>query len=469
MITRIADRILIFVRKVVLARLLSPEDFGLFGITLIVLTALENFSQTGFQQALIQRKEDISTYFDAAWTVQVFRGIVLSLIIIGIAPNIAIFFGEPKAVPLLRAVSLSVFLLGMTNIAVINFQKELEFHKQFVYVCSGTIVNFCISVTVAILLRSVWALILGLLAGNFVQMLMSYVLVSYKPKLKFKISKVRELYKYGRWISGGNVVLFFFYNLDNIFIGKILGTTSLGLYQMAYQISNLMSTELSNTIAQVTFPAYSKLQDLLPKLRQAYLQTLQVTAFIAFPFAALIFILAHDFTRIFLGEPWLKIVPVVQILVLWGLSRSISANSGPLFNALGQPATLTKLLFVRLSLLMVLIYPLGTRLGINGVALSVVLSGVVVDPVAVWLVFRIIRCHAWELLRLLFFPVVGTGIMWIGLVVLKMFLLWSVNLPVFLMFIVAGIAIYLGIMAIFEKVFFLGIKPLLINTFSHLK
>jgi len=154
---RILDQLFKLVRTIVLARLLAPKDFGLFGIALLAMSALETFSQTGFQQALIQTKRDIRPYLDTAWTVQAIRGTVLALILFGIAPYVAAFFGEPAAVSLLRVLGLSILFQGFANIGVVYFQKELEFHKQFAYQLSGTPVDLVVAITAAVLLRSAWA------------------------------------------------------------------------------------------------------------------------------------------------------------------------------------------------------------------------------------------------------------------------------------------------------------------------
>ena len=120
-------------------------------------------------------------------------------------------------------------------------------------------------------------------------------------------------------------------------MGKLLGVTALGFYQLAYRISNMPATEITHVISRVTFPAYSKLQDDIPKLREAYLKVLQITAFLSFPIAGLIFVLAPDFTKIFLGEKWMPMVPAMQVLVFAGLSRAIAATAGYIFYAVGKP------------------------------------------------------------------------------------------------------------------------------------
>jgi len=371
---RIVDRLFKLVRTIVLARLLAPKDFGLFGIALLAMSALETFSETGFQAALIQKKGGIKPYLDTAWTVQVIRGAALALILFGIGPYVAAFFGEPAAATLLRVLGLSMLFQGFANIGVVYFQKELEFHKQFVYQLSGTPADFVVAITAAVLLRNAWALIFGLLAANFVRMVVSYLIHPYRPQVRFEGARARELYEFGRWILGSSILIFLLTQGDDVLVGKVLGASALGFYQMAYLISNLPATEITHVISQVTFPAYSKLQDNLAKLREAYLKTLQLTAFLSFPVAGLVFSLGADFTKVVLGEKWMPAVLAMQILSLYGLFRSFGGLPGSALTAIGEVSILPRVPLIQLVFVIALIYPMAVKFELAGVSTVVSLA-----------------------------------------------------------------------------------------------
>jgi len=286
---RIVNRGFSLIRLIILARILSPSDFGLMGIALLTMSTLETFSQTGFQQALIQKKEDIESYLNSAWTVLIFRGLILFVILYLIAPYAALFFNVPEARPIIRVIGFSILFQAFTNIGVIYFKKELEFRKQFIYQFTGTLADFIVAVSAVLILKNVWALVLGLLAGNIVRCFVSYLIHPYRPHLSKDLVKAKELFGFGKWIMGSSILIFLVTQGDDIFVGKLLGTTALGFYQLAYRISNMPATEITHVISQVTFPAYSKLQDNIPKLREAYIKVLQVTTFLSFPIAGLIF------------------------------------------------------------------------------------------------------------------------------------------------------------------------------------
>ncbi len=224
----------------------------------------------------------------------------------------------------------------------------------------------------------------------------------------------------------------------------------LGFYQMAYRISNMPATEITHVISQVTFPAYSKLQDNVPKLREAYLKTLQLTALLSFPIAGLIFILAPDFTKIFLGEKWMPMVPAMQILALEGLLRSIAATTGPIFQSVGKPEIETKWQIVRLFLIVILIYPCTIKWGIVGTSMIVFLSIFVSIFGFSFEAIKITKCAIKDFGKTIAFTFVSGIIMVISIFTLKM----SINingLLGFLLLVSIGILINLSITYVFDK------------------
>jgi len=373
---RIIQQLFNLSRLIILARILAPHDFGVLGIALLTMATLETFSQTGFQVALIQKKEDIKSHLDAAWTVLILRGFILFAILYLIAPYAAFFFNAPEAKPIIQVIGFSVLLQAFTNIGVIYFQKELEFNKEFIYQFAGTLADFIVAFSAVLILRNVWALVFGLLAGNFIRFVVSYLIHPYRPNLSSDLGKAKELFGFGKWILGSSILIFLITQGDDIFVGKLLGVAALGFYQLAYRISNMPAIEIAHMISSVTFPAYSKLQDDLPKLREAYLRTLEFTAFLSVPIAGLIFILASDFTMIFLGDKWMPMVTAMQILCIFGMTRAINSAIAPYFAAIGQPRINTKVSAAQLILMSIIIYPLTKSMGISGTAIAVTLPNV---------------------------------------------------------------------------------------------
>jgi O-antigen/teichoic acid export membrane protein len=445
---RIADRLFGLARTIILARLLSPEDFGLFGIATLALSALEAFSQIGFQAALVQKKGDVKPYLDTAWTVQILRGFALAGILTASAPVVAGFFGEPRAAMLLRVLALSELAKGFTNIGVLFFQKELEFHKRFVYMLSGTLADFGVAVTAAVLMRNAWALAFGLLARSAAQVLTSYILHQYRPRPRLDASLAREMYGFGRWIMATNIVVFLITNGDNAVVGKVLGASALGLYQMAFLFSNLMATEITHVLSQVTFPAYSALQDNVASLKRAFLQTLEVTMALSLPLSVGIVMFAPEFVRLFLGEAWTPMVPALQILAVSGLIRSVVAIGGSLFKGVGRPELDFWMNAARLGAMALLIYPLTKRYGLEGTAIAVVFGGFVALPIW-WITSQSITRAGYRAFLWSFLPsAVGTAATSVAIVLGKT-LLGATTLINFILIAAIGVVACTGVYLVF--------------------
>jgi len=456
---RIANRSLGFIRTIILARLLAPHDFGLFGIAMLAIATLETFSQTGFQAALVQKKKNVEPYLDTAWTISAIRGIILFLILFSSAPVIANFFDSAQAALVIRVIAVSTLLSGFRNIGILFFKKELQFNKQFIYEFSGTLVDITVAISLAFILRNVWALVWGGLAANFVRVFMSYIIHPYRPRIKFEKEKFQELFAFGKWVLGSSILVFLITQGDDIFVGKMLGVTALGFYQMAYLISNLPATEITHVISQVTFPAYSKLQDDLPKLKDAFLKVLQLTAFISVPLTAGIFILAPEFTKIFLGDKWMPMVPAIQILVLAGLVRSIAATSGYVFYAVGRTKIDTILQIIRLIVLAALIYPLAIKWEISGISIAVFLSIFISNIGFNFMAIKITKCSVAHFIKMMIIPLINGTIA--GLLILGLKTTMGTGILEFIILACLGALIYLILVYLSDRLFNYEIQTLI--------
>ena len=439
---KIVNRGFGLIRTVILARLLAPNDFGLFGIATLAIAALQRFSRTGFDASIIQNKEDTRSYLNPAWTVKALRGLILATVLALGAPLVGAFFEEPRAVILVRVLGASVLLGATKNIGIIYFRKELEFHKQFAYRLSGTSADLAVAIPAAFILRSVWALIFGLLAGNFVRLVMSYYIHPYRPAFDFDLEKIKEMFDFGRWILGTSIVVFIATKGDDVFLGKILGATALGFYRLAFTIANTVATEITHVISRVTFPAYSKLQDDLASLKSAFMRTMSLTTALSVPLAVGIFLLIPDFTRIFLGGKWLPIVDPVKVLVIAAAIRSIAAIWGPLYQASGMPNLDFWQNIWRVIFTFIPIYFLARLSGITGVSVAVLLGILAALIYDFYYVERLceLDLSSREVLKALALPLAGSVPFIVFTLLFKNFL--SLNLLHFILIVVVDIILY---------------------------
>jgi len=382
---KIIDRLFGLARTIILARLLSPNDFGLFGIALLALSALESFFQTGFDAALIQSKKDIKSYLNTAWTVQILRGVVLALILAAIAPLVATFFNEPQAAILLQVLASVQLINGFTNIGIVFFQKRLNFYKQFVYVFSGTLADLLVAISAALFLRNAWALAYGYLAGALAKLVSSYILSSEKPRFQLIGPQVRELFSYGKWLLGVSILAFWGAQGDRIIIGKLIGTAALGLYQIASQLVRLPTIEISkDIIGTVTFPTLAAIND-NKQLAKVFFYVMEVNALLILPLGAVLLLLADLIVSVLLGQQWMSAVPAIRLLVVAGLLTGFREVDIRMYMALGSPKYPFWLSLGRVALSVLLAISLISFLGLIGAALAELATSIALFIMAIFI------------------------------------------------------------------------------------
>jgi PST family polysaccharide transporter/lipopolysaccharide exporter len=457
----VADRFLQIVLLVVLATLLGPKAFGLMGIALVTVNALNRFSRLGFDEALIQQKdENVDQYLNTAWSMQTLRGLVLAAITFFAAPLVASVFNEPGATDVLRVIALSPILVGLKNPGIVYFRKNLEFHKEFVYQLSGSILNFIVALGIAFFVtRTVWALVFGYVVADATRLLVSYWVHDYRPWPSLKFEFVRELYNYGKWITGSGIVFFLINEGDDAVVGILLSATALGLYQVGYRLGKAPSTEITQVVSSVLFPTYSKLQDDIPALRDVFFQTVRVVTLLSFPVGVGIAVVAGPFVEAFMGPDWLPMVPAMQLIAVYGILISFASTFGPVWKALGRPDIATKLSTLRLILMAAVVVPAVNTYGYAGMA--ALLLGVYLFPILpmdIYFAARSVETSVRQLLGVVAFPTVASVAMGGAVYAAReSVVLWS---PVaeFVVFVLVGLVSYLLAVVVLETQFNWGLE-----------
>lgn len=451
-LSRLFSRSFGFVRTLLLAYFLSPEDFGLFGIALLSLSILETFSTTGIKEAIIQKKDVDNNFLNTAWIINVTRGVIILLILFFMSPLIAKFFNAPESELMIKLIGFSVFISGFNNIGIVYFSKTIQFRKEFIYELGGSIADFIISIIFVILLKNAWALIIGLIIGNGVRLVLSYILHPYRPNIRFRVESAKEILNFGKWIIGGTFLVFLCSEADDIIVGRMIGVAALGAYQLAYRIPNTFSIEVSNLISIVAFPIYSKIQNNLQKLKEGFLKILRLTLLSILPLAVLVLIFISDFVTLVIGEKWSQIIWPARILLFAGIIRAISTSFVSIYLSKGKPNISFKRNFIRFLFTFLFIYPLTQYYGIIGTSISVVIGLVVM------FIFDILFLSKKSILdisktllikELLIFSIPSLALFLI-LFLLKMII--TIKLSNFIIQIILSPIIYLSIIYFFVKI-----------------
>lgn len=441
MFSKIVERLLRFISSIIVARLLSPADFGLFGLACLALNILQTFTEPGINAALVQRQGRIEEYLNTAWTVSLIRKSAIFLILFIFSPLVAQFFNNPEASGVTKAVAFTVLLGGLSNIGVVYFTKDIDFRKQIVLNVSMILSSTMVTIILAYMLRNSWALVWGMLAGSLTNAIMTFVIHPYRPKFHLEWEKAKELFKFGRWVFGSSIIVFLLSQGDDIFVGKFLGTTMLGLYTMAFAIANIAATEISHTVSSIAFPMYAKAQEDKKLLKETFFRTLLITSFISLPVAGLIFSLSPLFTKLLLKEQWMPMVPVLQILTIGGGMRAIGACIGCLLQGVGKPSINTKVMFLQLIVVASLIYPASKIWGIEGVAAVVVFPGLLISGFSYVYAFRYVEFGLKEIINAFLIPLFSTLVMTIVLITVNKHVMYE-SLAMLVLLSLLGIAIY---------------------------
>ncbi|GEM_PF-219590 len=338
---RLAVRSIGLVSTLILARLLVPADFGLIALATLIAASVELLSAFNFDVWLIRYPNPTRDHYNTVWTLSVIRGVITAFILLPLAYPASLFFDEPRLVEVLQALAGGSVLLGLQNVGVINFRKHLQFDKEFLLLAISKFGAFLVTVSVAYIYRSYWALVTGIISGYALNFALSYLMHSYRPN--FCLTHGREIFNFSKWLMLSNLLGFVYVRADTLIVGKLLNAQTLGLYTVAYEISTLATSELVAPIRQVLLPGYSKISNDLARMKTAFIDGLGIILLIGMPCSLGTGLVAEPLVRVLLGDKWLETIPLVQILVLYGLSSVAMANLSPLLLSLGRTRLISRL------------------------------------------------------------------------------------------------------------------------------
>ena len=397
--------------SVFLARLLVPSDFGVMAIAMAIISITQGTLQAGFESALIQKQKNPAAFLNTAWTLDLIRCIILFLAVYAAAPLAGMYFGEPRTTQVLRVMSVLFIIQGLRNIGVVYFRKNLEFHKQSILETLPLLVDVCLVLPLAYILKSYWALVWSKLAMTSATCLLSYAMHPYRPRFEFDLKKIKNLLSFGRWILFSSLIVMLREQGVNMFVGKLFGIFFLGLYERATVFSLRLFTLIIKIVWKVAYPTYSQIQYEPAKISKAFFETQQVLAFFIIPMAAAMFVLSNDFVTIFLGAKWIQTVSLIQFFSLHAIVSAITTPVSIACQALGKPNISTKFSFVGLIVLVLVLYPFSKWWGITGTAAAFFTSTLLTAPFFWTAASKLFNYSFLQLANGLLLPILNTTLM----------------------------------------------------------
>lgn len=365
------------VATIFLARLLDPSDFGFVALAMLLVSSSYIFTNLGMGPALVHTSADETKAAQHAFVLTMISGLGFTLALLMFARPIAVLLGDESATSIIRWLSSLLMLESLFLVPNALLRRHLMFERVSGIRIVAEVAYVLVSVTMALAGLGYWSLVIATIFTEFLYMILSWVLC---PNLKWLRPQrwdnrlASSLLRYGVQGMGAGIVTYFHAHTDDWMVGRFLGVTQLGYYSKAYDLSQKTLVNLgTDVIGSVFFPAYRKVQDDRIRLARMYLKSLSFITLLMSPVAFGMFIVAPIAVPVLLGSKWNAMIPVLQVFSLMVLTRPISANTHPLFMAVGKPIYSmwagTLLICVMLPLAIV-----GLRWGITGVALAVAVS-----------------------------------------------------------------------------------------------
>jgi O-antigen/teichoic acid export membrane protein len=365
----VGTKLIFFVRLFILARLLSPADFGLVAVAMVAIDVLVSVTDFGMIPALVQQKEAQTGHYHAAWSVGLIRALTISLVVFFGAPIIAIIVGEPDVVDLMRVLALLPIIDALASIGLVELMRTLAFRQLAIVDIAKTLLNTVISISLAPSL-GVWALVAGSLAGSLTYTIVSYILAPYRPQLTLDWKQMRPLMRYGRWVFITSLVAVAGSAALRVVVSRQLGPVELGLYFLAAKLAFLPTEVASDVMGGVTFPLYARLQNEAEQVAQLFRANLLMLSALLVPTFTLIAVLAPALVTHVLGERWEGTEQIIQLLAIIGIVALVTDIAVPAFKGLGYPSYVTWIEGVQSLSLVLFVFWFTRRFGLLGAPLA---------------------------------------------------------------------------------------------------
>ena len=399
-------RLLLFM---VLARLLTPEQFGLVALALVFIMLTQVVAEQGMADALVQRRRLDPEHLDSAFWMSVAVGLVLAALLAGLAVPIALLLGQADLAPVLAALAVAMPIGSLSLVQRAVLMRRMAFRSLALRTLISIAVGAACALAAALLGFGVWSLVVQHTVTPLVGMLVLWRVSDWRPRLRFSYAHFRDLFAFGVNVVGSRLLLTFSRRSDELFIGGFLGAASLGIYTVAYRMVRLLIQLTSSLVDQVAFPLYSRLQDEPTRRARAYYKTTSFAALLAFPAFTATLVMAPEFLTVLFGPQWEASVPIVQILSVLGVIQLLSQLNATLLRAAGKPAWQLAIIALT-TMLKVAAFFIAVNYGLVAVAIAAACVGLLTAPAWYWAVHRLVPITAGGYLQTVKGPLLASAV-----------------------------------------------------------
>ena len=375
----------------ILARFISPKDFGLYAIVNTVIAMVLIFSEIGIGSAIVQHKEISEQYLSTAFLLSIFLGALATGLTWLASPAITWFFKQPDVTHMIRVAGLTLFMSAYVTVATSLLERELLYRKLAIINIISYAIGFgLIGIITAILKMGAWAIVIATLSQYIIRAAMLLVTTRVVPKNVFSKYDLKDLLHFGAGISMSRLFNNFAYQVDVLIVGRLMGPTALGLYQMGFQIMDLPRRFLASVIERVMFAALTRIQDDTERMRTGYLQWLELTNVILIPVTVIFIIVAPEAIHVMLGDQWDSLIIPLQILFTTVPLRASVRMGDTIGTAVGKVYNIAVLKIVYALMIAAGVFA-GVRWGLVGVTAGITVAVFFNLVIMVWFTTRIVK------------------------------------------------------------------------------
>lgn len=333
----------------ILARLLTPNDFGLVATAMIVINFSQMFWEAGLGKALVQTEHPPEKTADIVFWTDLALGIIIYTLLFIFAPWLANFFNNPTSLCVLRVLGIELVISSLASVPKALFVRDLSFRQLFWVRLATAFIPALFSIPMAFLGYGVWALIAGSLIASLLNLALLWMLSTYRPHLEFDWDVALKLFRFGIWSVGEGLGGWFMNYGDNLLVAKLISVEALGIYSVGWNISTMIFNLLISPFISVLYPTLSRLQNNIHFLKSTFYKVVRLIILIALPMATGLLLIGSQIVSVIFGHKWHGLGLVLSLIgFLVGMSWIVSINS-EIYRAIGRPDLNTKLIFINIA------------------------------------------------------------------------------------------------------------------------
>jgi teichuronic acid exporter len=374
LIGKFGSQAIYFGISIILTRLLSPQEYGILGMAMVIITFAHIFLDFGFNRAIVQSKEISDVQLSTVFLLNVFLALFLTIVCFFIAAPLAKFYNQPIITPVFRVLSISFLLNGLSLVPSSLLYRQLRFKANSIINIIATIVSGAVGIWLALHGYGVWSLVMQSIISVFVSLILMFFICNWLPSFQFALSSIQSLWHYGSRLFASGVLDTLYTRLDVFIIGKTFSTNTLGFYTRAQTMDNLVRQFSATSIMGSLFPYIAKHQNDRIHLREFYLKYLHIVLFVSIGLSGLLFLTAKDLFIVLFTSKWVYSAELFRLMSLLGFGWPVSSLMCNIISGVGNSRAFFRLEVYK-KIMFLPVYLFGFLFGLKGFIICMISVG----------------------------------------------------------------------------------------------